>query len=77
MSTIMYFEAPLVAKVDIVFKCIKSFSKDASCHKNVLRAQHLVYALCGEGYVVAKDLLCIITSMGNMLLGGKFPMSLT
>jgi hypothetical protein len=77
MSTTIYFEAPFVAKVGILFECIKSFSKYTSYKGYVLRAQHLLDVLCGEGSAIARDLLHVVTSMVNKSLGEKYQMSLT
>jgi len=77
MSTTLFFEAPLVVEVDTVLKYIKSFPKGTSCSRDGLRAQHLLDALCGEGSAVARDLLCAITLVVNLWLGGRCPLSLT
>lgn len=74
MSTTVFFEAPLV--VYIVLKFIKLFPKETYCGRDGLRTQHLLDALCGEESVVAKDLLCAITSLVNLWLGERFPLSL-
>jgi len=76
MPTTMFSEAPLVVEVDTVLKCIKSFPKGTSCGRDGLRAQHLLDALCGEGSAVARDLLCAITLVVNLWLGGRCPLSL-
>lgn len=68
MLTTLFSEAPLVVEVDIVFKCIKSLPKGASCGRNGLRAQHLLDALCGEGYDLSRDLICVITLVVNLWL---------
>jgi len=76
MSTTMFSEAPLVVEVDTVLKCIKSFPKGTSCARDGRRAQHLLDALCGEGSTVARDLICDITLVVNLWLGGRCPLSL-
>jgi len=76
MPTTLFSEAPLVVEVDTVLKCIKSFPKRTSCGRDGLRAQHLLDALCGEGLVMARDLLCAITLVVNLWLGGRCPLSL-
>jgi len=76
MPITMLSEAPLVVEVDTVLKCIKSFPKGTSCGRDGLRAQHLLDALCGEGSAVARDLLCAITLVVNLWLGGRCPLSL-
>jgi len=63
-------------RTDTILKCIKSFFKGTSCGRDGLRAQHLLDVLCGEGSVVARDLLCAITVVVNLLLGGRYPLSL-
>jgi hypothetical protein len=77
MSTTMFSEAPLVAEVDTVLGCIKSFSKGTSCGRDGLRAQHILDALCREGSAVARYLLNAITPVVNLWLGGRCPMSLS
>ena len=47
MSNNTFFEPPLVADIDSVFGCIKSFPKGTSCGRNGLRAQHILDDLCG------------------------------
>jgi len=47
-----------------------------SCGRDGLWDQHLLDESCGEASVVASDLLCVITSVVNLWLGGKCPMSL-
>ena len=76
MPTTLFSEAPLVVEVDTVLKCIKSFPKGTSCGRDGLRAQLLLDALCGEGSAVARDLLCVITLVVNLWLGGRCPLSL-
>ncbi|CAL5198080.1 unnamed protein product [Lathyrus oleraceus] len=77
MSTTLFSEAPLVDEVDIVFECISSLFKGASCGRDGLRAQHLLDALYGEGFIVSRDLLCaLITLVVNLWLGRRFQMSL-
>lgn len=56
---------------------VKLFLKGTSCGRDGLRAQHLLYALCGEGSTVARDLLGVITLVVNLWLGGRCPMSLS
>ncbi|GJV72664.1 putative reverse transcriptase domain-containing protein [Tanacetum coccineum] len=57
MPSIIFSEPPLVAEIDSVFCCIKSFPKGTSCGRDGLRAQHILDALCGKGSATAKDLL--------------------
>jgi hypothetical protein len=47
--TTMFAEAPLVAAVDTVLKCVQSFPIGTSCGRDGLCAQHLLDAMCGEG----------------------------
>lgn len=61
---------------DTIFKCIKSFSNGASCGRDGLCAQHILYALYEEGFVVARYTLYVITLVANLWLGGRCPMSL-
>ncbi|GJV00586.1 retrovirus-related pol polyprotein from transposon TNT 1-94 [Tanacetum coccineum] len=71
MPSIIFSEPPLVAKIDSVFSCIKSFPKGTSCRRDGLRAQHILDALCGEGSATATDLLKVITSVVNLWLAGR------
>ncbi|GKA62083.1 EamA domain, WAT1-related protein [Tanacetum coccineum] len=71
MPSITFFEPPLVAKIDSVFCCIKSFPKGTSCGRDGLRAQHILDALCGEGSATVTDLLKVITSVVNLWLAGR------
>ncbi|GKE30490.1 putative reverse transcriptase domain-containing protein, partial [Tanacetum coccineum] len=73
MPSITFSEPPIVAKIDSVFCCIKSFSKGTSCGRDGLRAQHILDALCGEGSATATDLLKVITSVVNFWLAGRCP----
>ncbi|GJW80500.1 putative reverse transcriptase domain-containing protein, partial [Tanacetum coccineum] len=57
IPSITFSEPPLVADIDNVFDCIKSFPKGTSCGRDGLRAQHILDALCGEGSATATDLL--------------------
>lgn len=68
--------SPLVAEVNTVLGRIKSFPKGTSCGRDGLRAQHILDALCGEGSIVAMDLLRAITPVVNLWLGGRCPLSL-
>ena len=72
----LFSEPPLVAEVDCVLACVKSFPKGTSCGRDGLRAQHILDALCGEGSAVATDLLRAITAVVNLWLGGRCPKSL-
>ncbi|GJS71154.1 putative reverse transcriptase domain-containing protein [Tanacetum coccineum] len=63
----------LVAEIDSVFGCIKSFPKGTSCGRDGLRAQHILDALCGEGSATATDLLKAITSVVNLWLARRCP----
>lgn len=76
MLTTLFSETPIAVEVDIVFRCIKSFYKGTSCGRDGLRAQNLLNAMCGEGYFVSRDLLCSITVVVNLWLGGRCRMSL-
>ena len=76
MPNTIFSEPPLVVDVDNVLGGIKSFPKGTSCGRDGLRAQHILDALCGEGSAIAKDLLCAITSVVNLWLGGRCPSSL-
>ncbi|KAJ0558889.1 hypothetical protein HanIR_Chr07g0341341 [Helianthus annuus] len=71
MPGTIYSEPPLVAEVDSVLCCIKSFPKGTSCGRDGLRAQHILDSLCGEGSAIATDLLCAITAVVNLWLGGN------
>ena len=70
------YEPPLVADIDTVLGCIKSFPKGTSCGRDGLRAQHILDALCGEGSAVSTDLLHVISVVVNLWLGGRCPTSL-
>ncbi|MFS7889274.1 putative reverse transcriptase domain, exostosin [Helianthus anomalus] len=65
----IYSEPPLVAEVDSVLCCIKSFPKGTSCGRDGLRAQHILDAFCGEGSAIATDLLCAITAVAMKGVG--------
>ena len=69
-------EPPIVADIDTVLGCIKSFPKGTSCGRDGLRAQHILDALCGEGSAVSTDLLHAISVVVNLWLGGRCPTSL-
>nr|GEY90362.1 putative zinc finger, CCHC-type [Tanacetum cinerariifolium] len=71
MPSIIFFEPLLVAEIDNVFGCIKSFSKSISCGRDGLRAQHILDALCGEGSTTVTDLLKVTTSVINLWLTGR------
>ncbi|GJW86378.1 putative reverse transcriptase domain-containing protein [Tanacetum coccineum] len=73
MPSITFSEPPLVAEIDSVFCCIKSFPKGTSCGRDGLRAQHILDALCEEGSATATDLLKVITSVVNLWLAGRCP----
>ncbi|GKA48469.1 putative reverse transcriptase domain-containing protein, partial [Tanacetum coccineum] len=73
MPSIAFSEPPLVAEIDSVFSCIKSFPKGTSCGRDGLRAQNILDALCGEGSATATDLLKVITSVVNLWLAGRCP----
>ncbi|GKC77653.1 putative reverse transcriptase domain-containing protein [Tanacetum coccineum] len=73
MPSITFSEPPLVAEIDSVFSCIKSFPKGTLCGRDGLRAQHILDALCGEGSATATDLLKVITSVVNFWLAGRCP----
>nr|GEW29921.1 putative reverse transcriptase domain-containing protein [Tanacetum cinerariifolium] len=70
---ITFYEPPLIAEIDSVFVCIKSFSKGTSCKRDGLGAQHILDALCGEGSPTATNLLRVITSVVNLWLAGRCP----
>ncbi|GJS79096.1 hypothetical protein Tco_0728977 [Tanacetum coccineum] len=71
MPSITYSKPPLVAEIDSVFSCIKSFPKGTSCERDGLRVQHILDALCGERSATATDLLKVITSVVNLWLAGR------
>ncbi|GKE51674.1 putative reverse transcriptase domain-containing protein [Tanacetum coccineum] len=73
MSSNTFYELPFVAEIDCVLGCIKSFSKGTSCGRDGLKAQHILDALCEEGYATATDLLKAITSVVNLWLAGRCP----
>jgi hypothetical protein len=77
MPTTMFAEAPLSVEVDNVLKGIQSFPKGISCGRDVLRAQHLLDVMCGEGSPVARDLLDAIILVVNLWLGGRCPIGLS
>ncbi|GKA87125.1 hypothetical protein Tco_0808836 [Tanacetum coccineum] len=76
MSINTFSEPPLVADIDCVFGCIKSFPKGTSCGRDGLRSQHILDALCGEASATATDLLKAITAVINLWLAGKYPLIL-
>ncbi|GJR59842.1 hypothetical protein Tco_1502004 [Tanacetum coccineum] len=59
------------SEIDSVFGCIKSFPKGTSCGRDGLRLQHILDALCGEGSVIATDLLKAIVLVVNLWLAGR------
>nr|GEU48387.1 putative reverse transcriptase domain-containing protein [Tanacetum cinerariifolium]GEU48392.1 putative reverse transcriptase domain-containing protein [Tanacetum cinerariifolium] len=71
MPDITFSEPPLVAKINSVFSCIKSFPKGISCGRDGLRAQHILNALCEEGSATTMDLLKVMTSVVNLWLVGR------
>ncbi|GKB22324.1 putative reverse transcriptase domain-containing protein [Tanacetum coccineum] len=73
MPSNTFSEPPLVAEIDCVLGCIKSFIKGTSCGRDGLRAQHILDALCGEGSATATDLLKAITLVVNLWLAGRCP----
>nr|GEW12522.1 reverse transcriptase domain-containing protein [Tanacetum cinerariifolium] len=73
MPSITFFKPSLVAEINNVFSCIKSFPKGTSCGRYGLRGQHILDALCGEGSATATDLLKVITSVVNLWLAGMCP----
>nr|GEZ26302.1 putative reverse transcriptase domain-containing protein [Tanacetum cinerariifolium] len=73
MSSKTFSEPPLVAEIDSVIGCIKSFPKGTSCGRDGLRAQHILDALCGEGSATATNLLKTITSVVNLWLARRCP----
>ncbi|GKE55898.1 hypothetical protein Tco_1495083, partial [Tanacetum coccineum] len=68
-----FFEPPIVAEIDTVFGCIKSFHKGTSCGRDGLWPQHILDALCGGGSATATDLLKAITSVVNLWSAGRCP----
>ncbi|GJS40576.1 putative reverse transcriptase domain-containing protein [Tanacetum coccineum] len=73
MPSNTFSEPPLVAEIDCVLGCIKSFPKGTSYGRDGLRAQHILDALCGEGSATATDLLKAITLVVNLWLVGRCP----
>ncbi|GJW90618.1 putative reverse transcriptase domain-containing protein [Tanacetum coccineum] len=73
MPSNTFSEPPLVAEIDYVLGCIKSFPKGTSCRRDGLRAQHILDALCGEGSAIATNLLKAITLVINLWLAGRSP----
>ena len=69
MSSTIYSEPSLIVYIDNVIGCIKLFPKGTSCGRDGLRAQHILDALCGEGFAIATDLLHANTAMVNLWLG--------
>ncbi|GJS07057.1 hypothetical protein Tco_0363853 [Tanacetum coccineum] len=52
MPSNTFYEPPLVAEINSVVGCIKSFPKGTSCGRDGLRAQHILDALCGGGLLL-------------------------
>nr|GEY98805.1 putative reverse transcriptase domain-containing protein [Tanacetum cinerariifolium] len=73
MLGITFSEPPLVAEINSVFSCIKSFPKGTLCGRDGLRAQPILDALCGEEFATATDLLKVITSVVNLWLAWRCP----
>ncbi|GKA59428.1 hypothetical protein Tco_0758741 [Tanacetum coccineum] len=65
MPSITFSEPPLIAEIDSVFGCIKSFLKDTSCGIDGLRAQHILDALYEEGSATATNLLKVLSENHN------------
>nr|GEX60898.1 putative reverse transcriptase domain-containing protein [Tanacetum cinerariifolium] len=72
MPSITFSEPPLIAEIDSVFSCIKSFPKGTSCERDGLRAQHILDALCGEGSATITNLLKVITSVVDLWLAWRY-----
>ncbi|GJS62421.1 hypothetical protein Tco_0657205 [Tanacetum coccineum] len=62
MPSITFSEPHLIAEIDSVFSCIKSFPKGNSCGRDGLKAQHILDALYGEGSATATNLLKFVAS---------------
>ncbi|GKE12017.1 hypothetical protein Tco_1415568 [Tanacetum coccineum] len=73
MASNTFSKPPLIAEIDSLFGCIKSFTKGTSCGKDGLRAQHILDALCGEGSATGTNLLKAITLVVNLWLAGRCP----
>ncbi|GKC31311.1 hypothetical protein Tco_1038605, partial [Tanacetum coccineum] len=73
MPSNTFSEPPLIAEIDCVLGCIKSFIKGTSCGRDDLRAQHILDALCGEGSATATDLLNAFTLVVNLWLARRCP----
>ncbi|GJR70830.1 ribonuclease H-like domain-containing protein [Tanacetum coccineum] len=71
MPSITFSKPPLVAEIDSVFGCIKSFPKDTSCERDGLREQHILDVLCGEEFATAMHLLKVLSEYHN---AGSFAM---
>jgi len=71
-----FSKPPLVIGVNLIFKCIKSFPKGTSCGRDGLRAHHLLDVMCSEGSTVATGLLRALSSVVNLWIGCKCPLSL-
>lgn len=71
-----FSESPLVMEIDNVNGCIKLFPKRTPYRRGGLRAQHILDALSGEGFVVAIYILRAIIAMVNLWLEGICPLSL-
>lgn len=56
---------------DEVLGRIHSFPKGTSCVRDGLRAQHLGDMLGGVAIAIVDSLLCSITKVVNLILGGK------
>ncbi|GJX88186.1 hypothetical protein Tco_0340200 [Tanacetum coccineum] len=72
MPSIKFYEPPLVPEIYSVFGCINSFLKGTLCERDGLRAQHILDALCGEGFATATYLFKVITSVVTLLLAGRY-----
>ncbi|GJV86422.1 putative reverse transcriptase domain-containing protein [Tanacetum coccineum] len=73
MPSNTFSEPPLIAEINCVLGCIKSFPKGTSCGRDGLRAQHILDALCGEGSATATSLIKAITLVINLWLAGRCP----
>lgn len=76
MPKTMYSKAYLVDEFGTIFRCINSFPKRTSRGRDGFPVQHLLDALCGDGYVMSRDILYAITLVVNICLRGICLMSL-
>ncbi|CAA0838451.1 Cytokinin riboside 5-monophosphate phosphoribohydrolase LOG3, partial [Striga hermonthica] len=65
-------EAPS-ASTRVVLDSIRSFPRGTSCGRDGLRAQYFIDCLSGAAAAISDELICSITHVVNLFLGGECP----